>query len=82
MSHTFKIPLKFPKEDVLEHIETTLPEHGLKLVRTDNGARISGRGFEGLVRFAGSDMVVEVTDKPFIVPWSLVEAKLKAFFAE
>ena len=81
MSHTFKIPLKVAKEDVLDHIESTLPEHGLTLVRTDDGARISGRGFKGCVRFAGRDMVIEVTDKPFIVPWSLVESKLKAFFS-
>ena len=81
MSHTFKIPLNKPKAQLLQDAATLLPQNGFTFTPDDNGGRISGHGFEGSVRFTDTEMEVEITKKPMIAPWSLVESKIRGFFA-
>jgi len=81
MSHIIKIPLTKPKEQFLQDAATLLPQNGFAFVPDGRGGRISGHGFEGSVRLTDTEMEIEITRKPFIAPWSLVESKIRSFFA-
>lgn len=80
MSHNFRIPITEPAEDILDQIESTVSEHGLMLKRGKAEDVILGRGFRVALRFRPNLVEVEIQEKPFIVPWSQVEAKIRAFF--
>ena len=81
MSHTFRIPLTRTKADLLALAEPVLVKQGMNLVRTESGAEFSGQGFAGSLSFTDTETIVEITAKPFIVPWSLVESKLREVLA-
>lgn len=81
MSHIFKVPIKKSKEQLLQDAATLLPQNGFTFVPDENGGRLSGHGFEGCIRFIGQKLEIEITKKPFIAPWSLVESKIRSFFA-
>lgn len=81
MSHTFRIPMTKPQAQLMQDAVTLLPQNGFKFVPGENGGTISGHGFEGCVRFTGQELEVEITKKPLIAPWSMVESKIKGFFA-
>lgn len=81
MSHLFRIPIQAPADDVLDQIESTVSDHGLTLTRGVAEDTITGRGFKVALRFRADEVEVEVQEKPFLVPWSQVEAKIRAFFA-
>jgi len=82
MSLTFRIPLKFPRDALLEHVADTLPQHGLAFTHGRDGGSFSGRGFEGAVRFTETDMEIEVTRKPHIVGWTRVEETVMRFLVD
>lgn len=81
MSHTFRIPLTKPREQLEKDAASLLPEKGFTFVPDDQGGLIRGHGFEGSLRFVGQELEVEITKKPMIAPWPLVEAKIRSFFA-
>ena len=80
MSHKFKIPLTKPKEQLMQDAATLLPKNGFQFTPDTNGGKISGNGFEGRICFTETEIEVEITKKPFIAPWSLVELKIRGFF--
>lgn len=48
MSHTLRVPVSKPKEQLLQDAATLLPQNGFTFTPDENGGEISGYGFEGL----------------------------------
>ena len=43
---------------------------------------LSKDGITGTYEYANGKLIVEVTDRPFFVPLSLIESKLQAYFEQ
>ena len=45
-----------------------------------NSGSFSGNGVEGSYEVEGKTIMVTITDKPTLAPWSTVESRVKEFF--
>jgi hypothetical protein len=82
MSHTIKIPLTKPKEQLLRDAAELLPENGVTFTpQGTEGGRFEGQGFAGTVHFVGDELEVEILKKPMLIPWGVVESQIRKYFA-
>ena len=80
MSKSFDIPLKGPPDDIIAHAREMAERHGVHFIGDAKAGRFAGHGVEGSYRIDGAILSVQVAKKPFILPWSLIEARLREFF--
>lgn len=81
MAHVIRIALPMPKEQLLREAATRLPAHGFTFAPTAEGGDLTGHGFAGTVRVTDAELEIVIEKKPVFLPWPLVEAKIRAFFA-
>ncbi len=81
MSKSFQIKLLQPPEAVVAQARTAAHEHGVHLDGTAERGRFSGHGIEGHYLIRADILAVEISKKPFILPWSMVETTLRRLFA-
>ena len=81
MARTFNIDIAASPSSLLERVRITASENGLKLLGNESSGRFSHKMLEGEYRVIGRRVMVTVTHKPRLVPWSVLEDRLKALFA-
>ncbi len=80
MSKTFEVKLKCPAEDVIKRARKASSENGVRFHGNAKTGHFSGHGIEGHYHIVEDVLSLRVTKKPFVVPWSLIESKFRAFF--
>jgi hypothetical protein len=81
MSRSFTLPLRESPAAVLERAHRTAHDLKATFEGDTTSGRFTGIGVEGRYRITGDTIEVTITDKPFLVPWFLVEQQVKQFFA-
>jgi len=80
MSKTFTIQANEPIESILKRARETAARHDAKLEGDTQKGTFSGAGVKGVYETDGSNIHITITDKPFVIPMSLVESKIRDFF--
>ncbi len=77
MTRTFSIDTTLDPPSFLTRIRKAARENGATLVGDGRSGRFSHAFIKGEYRMVGRTVVVAITEKPPIVPWAIIEARLR-----
>ena len=80
MARTFNIDIAASPSSLLERVRMTARANGVRLVGNEGSGRFSHEMLEGEYRVIGRRVMVTVTHKPRLVPWSVLEGRLRGLF--
>ena len=80
MSKTFEIPLGGDAVALVNKAQAAATTYAATFSGDISSGSFSGRGFDGSYTIIENMATVTITKKPFIVPWILVESKVRGFF--
>lgn len=81
MSKSFEITLTASPEEVISAAKKAAAKNGVTLEGDAATGRFSGMGIAGDYTIAGSTLRVDISRKPLIMSWGLIEKSLRDFFA-
>ena len=77
MAKTYQLDTMVSPTSLLEKARKAASENGAILVGDQRSGRFSHELVRGEYRKAGQKVIVTVTDKHWLLPWPVVEAKLR-----
>jgi len=80
MARTLRIDVRTSPSALLERARRTARANGVRLVGDENSGRFSHRMLEGTYRRLGPTVIVTITHKHRLVPWSVLEGRLRGLF--
>lgn len=81
MSKTFEIKLSASAEEVIAAAKKAASKNGVTLEGDAGSGQFSGMGIAGACLISGEMLRIEITRKPLVMTWGLIEKSLKDFFA-
>ncbi|SMF97058.1 hypothetical protein SAMN02949497_4474 [Methylomagnum ishizawai] len=81
MSKSFEVKLKGDPEAIIAKAKVAAKNKGVDFEGNGQAGNFSGLGIEGSYSIQADTMAVEITKKPFVMPWSLIESSLRDYFA-
>ena len=82
MPHTFTVPLKGRSpSDLVGKAKEAAEDSGADFSGDEHTGTFSGSGVLGNYEIRPDDVLITLTSKPLIAPWSFVEARIREFFA-
>src|SRR5829696_6493994 len=80
MARTLRIDTAASPTLLLQRARRTARANGVMLVGNESSGRFSHRMLEGNYRRLGSTVIVTITHKHRLVPWSVLEGRLRGLF--
>ena len=80
MARTLRIDTAASPSSLLQRAKKTARANGVKLVGNETSGRFSHRMLEGEYRRQGPTVFVTITYKHSLVPWSVLERRLRGLF--
>jgi hypothetical protein len=77
MPRTFSVPTTVAPSTLLERARRAVRENGAILVGNEVSGRFSHELVKGEYRMVGQMVVVTITDKHWMLPWPIVEVRLR-----
>lgn len=77
MTRTFSMETTLDSSSLLARVRKVVRENGATLVGDGQSGRFSHDLIKGEYRMVGRTVLVTITDKPLIAPWSIIEARLR-----
>ena len=77
MTRTFSMETTLDSSELLVRVRKVARENGATLVGDGQSGRFSHDLIKGEYRMVGRTVLVTITDKPLIAPWSIIEARLR-----
>ena len=77
MARTFGIDTNLAPTTLLSRARRAASENGATFVGDEGSGRLSHEMVRGEYRVVGRTVVVTVTDKHWLLPWPVVEARLR-----
>ena len=81
MARTFSVDTKVAPSSLLARARRAASENGATLVGDERSGRFSHELVRGEYRMAGQRVVVTITDKHWLLPWPVVEVRLRELLA-
>ena len=81
MAKTFKLEIRTTADEMLKRAKDEAGKSGATVTGDTSSGKFSGSGVEGTYKVVGDSVEITIEKKPFIVPMSLVESKVRKFFA-
>jgi hypothetical protein len=81
MTKKFSIKLNRDPHEVFVKFKTAAAKNGVGLNGDHRLGHFSGKGIEGRYDFIGDVLNITIVKKPMLVGWSMIEAKVRDFFA-
>ena len=81
MAKTFSVDTRVAPSSLLARARRAAGENGAILVGDERSGRFAHELVKGEYRMAGQKVVVTITDKHWIVPWPVVEVRLRELLA-
>lgn len=76
-TRTFSIETTLDPPSLLARVRRAARENGADLMGDGRAGRFSHALIKGEYRLVGRTVVVAITEKPLIVPWAIIEARLR-----
>jgi hypothetical protein len=80
VARTFSIDTTLSPSSLLARVRKAATESGATLIGDKQSGRFSHDMVRGEYRMAGQKVIVTITDKHWLVPWSIVESQLRKLF--
>ncbi|TAN39242.1 MAG: hypothetical protein EPN25_12270 [Nitrospirae bacterium] len=85
MSHSFLVKVNDTLAERLKNTEKEITASGGSFCGTIESGTFQGNSFVGMVkgeycRVAEDEIKITITEKPFIVPYSIIETEIKGYF--
>ena len=80
MARTLRIDIGASPSSLLERVRRVARANGVRLLGDENSGRFSHRMLEGTYRRQGPTVIVTITHKHRLVPWSVLEGRLRGLF--
>jgi len=85
MSHSFRINLSYDPGPVLEKVGTEITSNGGTFQGDGEKGSFSGQTPLGMIRgeylcLPENEISITITSKPFLVPYSMIEAEIRQYF--
>lgn len=77
---TFDFQLSHDPFMVIEKARKAAAGNGVKFEGDEHQGRFSGHGIEGLYAIEGVQLTIQISRKPIIMPWSMIESSMSKFF--
>ena len=77
MARTFSMDTTLSPSSLLARAEKAASQSGAALIGDKRSGRFSHDMVRGEYRMAGQTVIVTVTDKHWLVPWPVVESRLR-----
>ncbi|MBI5075436.1 MAG: hypothetical protein HZB62_09785 [Nitrospirae bacterium] len=86
MAHTFTVALNKDISSVLAGVESAITESGGTFLGDSSKGVFQGNSVMGPIKgeycsVSGNEMRITIKDKPFIVPFSVIEGEIKKYFS-
>jgi hypothetical protein len=81
IARTFSVDTGVAPSSLLARARWAASENGAILVGDERSGRFSHELFKGEYRMVGQTVVVTITDKHWLLPWPVVEVRLRQFLA-
>lgn len=80
MAKRFEIRIAVEPERLIEQSRQSALEHQFEFVGDETAGHFSGMGIKGAYEIHGDRLVLTIHNKPFFLPWLLVESGIKDYF--
>jgi hypothetical protein len=77
MARTLSVDTKVTPSSLLERAKRAASENGATFIGDEGSGRFSHGLVKGGYRMVGNTVVVTITDKHWLLPWPVVEVRLK-----
>jgi hypothetical protein len=81
VAKTFSVDTRVAPSSLLARARRVAGENGAILVGDERSGRFAHELVKGEYRLAGQKVVVTITDKHWLVPWPVVEVRLRELLA-
>jgi hypothetical protein len=81
VAKTFSVDTRVAPSSLLARARTAARENGATLLGDEHSGRFSHEMTKGEYRMAGQRVVVTITDKHWLLPWPVVEVRLRELLA-
>ena len=81
LAKSFIIAFSGSPQGRVHHAQAEAHKAGALFQGDETSGRFQGNGIAGEYRIEGGMVTVTITSKPFYAPWSLIESRLRSFFA-
>jgi len=77
---TYRIRLNSTPGELVEKASSIAKDNGFNFNGNEENGDFGAMGVEGAYRIANEEVVVTISSKPFMIPWSMVEKYVQQFF--
>lgn len=77
---TYRMRINNTPTELVSKASSIAAEKGLRFDGDESHGDFGAMGVEGNYRISNEEIVVQITSKPFLVPWSMVEKYVRDFF--
>ena len=81
MSKSFEVRLSRDPEQVIADARTAASQNGVRFEGDSQTGHFAGHGIEGSYLILDDTLSINISKKPFIMPWSMIESTVNKFFA-
>jgi hypothetical protein len=81
MSKVVQVKLNQSAEEFVAKAKEAARDKGIHLIGDEEKGQFAGNGIEGHYHISGDTLSIRISKKPFIVPWNLIEAAVRNYFA-
>lgn len=81
MSKSFEIQLQRPASQIIADAHATAQRKGVQFEGDTEKGQFSGMGLKGHYTIEGNTLQVEVTEKPLLLSWGMIETAVKGYFS-
>jgi hypothetical protein len=78
---TFAFPLSQGPASVVSRARKAAAENGVHFDGDEQQGQFTGHGIEGSYTIRDAELTVQISRKPIIMPWSMIESSMRKFFA-
>lgn len=80
MSKSFEIKLNRDPDEFIAKARAMAHSHGVLFEGDGQTGHFAGHGIEGSYLILEDTLSIQISKKPFIMPWSLIESTVRKYF--
>lgn len=81
MSKSFEIKLNRDPDTFIAEARAMAQKHGVHFEGNGQTGRFAGHGIEGSYLILEDTLSIQISKKPFILPWHMIESTVRKYFA-
>jgi hypothetical protein len=81
MNKPIQVKLTRPPDEIIAQAREAATSHGIRFAGDEQTGHFEGHGIEGSYWIMDEVLSIRILKKPFILPWSLIEMKVRDYFA-